>query len=112
MVIVICDSCQCFVRRELLELNALERCRCGEPRFYDICQICITLRYVLNFSVWKICIDEEKLTDRDCHILDWNSFLRNLLTDTFFVFNRITNFKEVRLENPDNVLHLLDIVGS
>ena len=74
MLITICDLCRCFARRELLKLIALQRCGCGELGPYNIFQFCVTLRYVLNFSLWKICIDEEKFIDCECHILHLKSF--------------------------------------
>ena len=65
-----------FKRDELLELINLERFGCREFEPYNISQICVTLRYVLNFSVWKIFIDEEKITDSGCHVFDLESFFK------------------------------------
>lgn len=68
-----CVTCT-FVRDDLLELINLERFGCREFEPYNICQICVTLRYVLNFSVWNIFINEEKITDSGCHVFDLDSF--------------------------------------
>ena len=38
MLVTICDPCRFFVRRELLELIALEQCECGKPLLYNVFQ--------------------------------------------------------------------------
>ena len=111
MLIAVCDFCRGSVRSGLVEIIALKRCECGELGPYDICEFCVTLLYMINLSVWKSCIDEEKFTDCNFSILDLKNFQSYLPTETFFVFNSITNYMEVRLHNPDNVFHLPDIEG-
>ena len=75
------------------------KCFCGKKKSHELCQMCITILYSLNFRVHKICL--EKLPDfMKPRVKTLNEYLGEINCDTFFYWDRKNSRVEISLDNP------------
>ena len=87
----------------------------------NICSFCANLRYMLNLSVQRVCLEEDIFNNFNSCVnsfdfVDLKTYLKKILSDTFFVYNHneklcrivyriIKNYIKLYItENPDFVL--------
>ena len=65
-------------------------CSCKNIGPFDICEICVQIKYLLNFHVYKLCVKimPENITP---HVVPLNQYLQNEITkcEPFFTFLKI-----------------------
>ena len=76
-----------------------ESCQCKKCHDHQICTFCFSVRYLLNFKSFKICVDKllglfvEKIITLD-------QYFKGMNCDPFFYLSKKSKNIEVSLDNP------------
>ena len=78
--------------RENVEIES--KCKCKDSRPQEVCSFCFTVRYLLNFKCYKLCIDT-------LPVVPLGEYLKKIDGDPFFFYlSQRTGLIEISLDNP------------
>ena len=77
-----------------------KKCSCKNGLSHEVCCFRLTVRYLLNFKCFKICMEEvpENFVDR---VISMNQYFKKIKCEPFFTHNRKTNMVVICLDNPN-----------
>ena len=77
-----------------------KKCSCKSGLSHEVCCFRLTVRYLLNFKCFKICMEEvpENFIDR---VISMNQYFKKIKCEPFFTHNRKTNMVVICLDNPN-----------
>ena len=86
-----------FVPWRKFELE--DKCKCKNAAPQEVCNFCISIRYILNSKCHKVCLDElpDTLIDK---VVPLDDYLKKISCDPFFYLSKNTGLIEVSLDNP------------
>lgn len=76
-----------------------EKCACKNGLSHEVWGICFSVRYLLNFKCYKICVEEvpDYFVDK---VVSFDTYLKKMNWDPFFFLCHKTRRFEVSLDNP------------
>ena len=78
-------------------LKDLQSCHCYHLGPYQVREFCVAVRYLLNYCVVKMCVEDNLLKLLDFEIKTLDEYLKCEL----HFFNHLTNKVEIKMNNPD-----------
>ena len=80
-----------FVRWRNFELG--EKCKCKNAAPQEVCNLCFSVRYILNFKCHKVCINElpDVFIDK---VVPLDDYLKKIDCDPFFYLSKNTGLIE------------------
>ena len=88
-----------FVATGDYTLEMEEKCNCKSGLFHVVCGFCFSVRHLLNFRCYKICVEEvpDYFVER---VFPLDAYLKKMNCDLFFFRSNKTRLIEVSLDNP------------
>ena len=78
----------------------IEKCLCKDGLSHKICGVCLSVRYLLSFKCFKICV--EKVPDEFIEkVVSFSYYVKQINCDSFFFFSKNAKTVEISLDNPD-----------
>ena len=74
---------------------------CANGLSHEICQFCFNVRYLLNFTCFKICMENIPLSFANELVTICQYFKSVKECEPFFLYNKGSNYIEISLDNPD-----------
>ena len=77
-----------------------DKCKCKDAGPQEICNFCVSIRYILNFKCHKICVNElpDVFIDK---VVPLDEYLKKINYDPFFYLSKNTGLVKFSLDNPE-----------